>query len=244
VQILPAIDLLAGRVVRLKQGRFDEVSVYDDDPVARARRFVEAGAELLHVVDLDGAASGEPVNIDVVAAIIAAVEVPVQVGGGIRTMATVERLFDVGAARVVLGTALITDQTLVEKACSHHPGIVAGIDARGGKVAINGWREGTEHDAVELARELEALGLTRVVYTDIAVDGMRTGPNLEATRKLAESTSMSVIASGGVSELADIVALRGLGGIEGVIVGSALYEGSLDLGAAIATGREEGSPAC
>ena len=241
MQVLPAIDLLGGRVVRLKQGRFDEVTVYDDDPVARARSFADAGAAVLHVVDLDGAAAGEPVNIGVVEAIVAAVDVPVQVGGGVRTRQTVERLFDAGVARVVLGTALVTDRAFVERACAEHDGIVAGIDARGGKVAVNGWREGTEQDALELALELEALGVTRVVYTDIALDGMRTGPNLHATAHLARRTSMAVIASGGVSSLDDIVALRRLGGIDG----RALYEGSLDLAEAIAAGRgEEGAAPC
>ena len=235
VQVLPAIDLLGGRVVRLKQGRFDEVTVYDDDPVSRARTFADAGAESLHVVDLDGAVAGEPVNLSVVAAI----DVPVQAGGGVRTMDMIERLFDAGVARVVLGTALVTDRALVERACAEHEGIVAGIDARDGKVAVNGWREGTEQDAVELALELEALGVTRVVYTDIALDGMRTGPNLQATAYLAQRTSMAVIASGGVSSLDDIVALRRLGGIEGVIAGRALYEGSLDLAEAIAAGHGE-----
>lgn len=239
VQILPAIDILAGRVVRLRQGRFDEVTVYNNDPVDQAKRWADAGAEIIHVVDLDGAVTGEPVNIAAIEAIVAAVRVPVQVGGGIRTEHTLERLFEAGVARAVLGTALITDPALVTHACSRWPGIVAGIDARGGRIAIEGWKQGTEHDVVDVVSELGSLGVTRVVYTDISLDGMQSGPNLKAYRELTGATEASVIASGGVSTIADIRALAEIPGVEGVIVGKALYERSFDLPRAIAAGRGE-----
>ena len=239
VQILPAIDILAGRVVRLRQGRFDEVTVYNADPVDQAKRWADSGAEIIHVVDLDGAVTGEPVNFAVIEAIVAAVPIPVQVGGGIRTESTLERLFDSGVARAVLGTALITDPTFVKEACSRWPGIVAGVDARGGRIAIEGWKQGTEHDVVEVVSELGSLGVKKVVYTDISLDGMQSGPNLKAYRGLALATEAAVIASGGVSTIADIRALAQIPGIEGIIVGRALYEGSFDLPRAIAAGRGE-----
>jgi phosphoribosylformimino-5-aminoimidazole carboxamide ribotide isomerase len=239
VQILPAIDILAGRVVRLRQGRFDEVTVYNNDPVDQAKRWADAGAEIIHVVDLDGAVTGEPVNIAAIEAIVKAVGVPVQVGGGIRSEGTLERLFEGGVARAVLGTALITDPAFVKHACDRWPGIVAGVDARGGCVAIEGWKQGTEHDAIEVVSDLASLGVTRVVYTDISLDGMRSGPNLKAYRGLALATDARIIASGGVSTLADIRALAQVPGIEGVIVGKALYERSFDLPRAIAAGRGE-----
>jgi len=239
VQILPAIDILAGRVVRLRQGRFDEVTVYNDDPVDQAKRWEDAGAEIIHVVDLDGAVTGEPVNIAAIEAIVAAVRVPVQVGGGIRTEHTLERLFAAGVARAVLGTALITDPAFVKEACSRWPGIVAGVDARGGRVAIEGWKQGTEHDAVEVVGELGSLGIRRVVYTDISLDGMQSGPSIRAYRDLTLATEAAVIASGGVSTIADIRALAQVPGVEGVIVGKALYERSFELSRAIAAGRGE-----
>lgn len=239
VQILPAIDILAGRVVRLRQGRFDEVTVYNNDPVDQAKRWEDAGAEIIHVVDLDGAVTGEPVNIAAIEAIVAAVRMPVEVGGGIRTKRTLQRLFDAGVARAVLGTALITDPAFVKEACARWPGIVAGVDARGGRVAIEGWKQGTEHDVVEVVGELGSLGIKRVVYTDISLDGMQSGPNLKAYRGLALATEAAVIASGGVSTIADIRALAQVPGIEGVIVGKALYEGSFELARAIAAGRGE-----
>jgi phosphoribosylformimino-5-aminoimidazole carboxamide ribotide isomerase len=239
VQILPAIDILAGRVVRLRQGSFDEVTVYNNDPVDQAKRWADAGAEIIHVVDLDGAVTGTPINIDSIEAIVAAVSVPVQVGGGIRTERTLERLFDAGVARAVLGTVIVTDPDFVKRACARWPGIVAGVDARAGRVAIEGWQQGTEHDVVEVVGELGSLGVTRVVYTDISLDGMQSGPNLKAYRALTLATEAHVIASGGVSTIADIRALLEIPGVEGVIVGKALYEGSIDLARAIATGRGE-----
>ncbi len=239
VLILPAIDILAGRVVRLRQGSFDEVTVYNNDPVDQARRWADAGAEVIHVVDLDGAVTGEPVNFASIAAIVAAVHVPVQVGGGIRSERTLERLFDAGVARAVLGTALILDPDFVKRACARWPGIVAGVDARAGRVAIEGWKQGTERDVADVVAELGSLGVTRVVYTDIALDGMQSGPNLKAYEELSLTTEAAIIASGGVSTIADIRALVQVPGIEGVIVGRALYEHSFDLPRAIAAGRGE-----
>jgi phosphoribosylformimino-5-aminoimidazole carboxamide ribotide isomerase len=237
MQILPAIDILSGKVVRLKQGRFDEVTVYNDSPVDQAKRWADAGAEIIHVVDLDGAATGEPVNIDSVEAIVRSVGVPVQVGGGVRSEATLERLFGVGVERVVLGTALIDDPELVARACERWPGIVAGVDARDGKVATHGWQQGGERSVADVVTELDGLGVKRLVYTDIALDGMQTGPNLRAYRALALAADAAIIASGGVSVIDDIFALAAIPGVEGVIAGRALYEGTLDLAEAIEVGR-------
>jgi phosphoribosylformimino-5-aminoimidazole carboxamide ribotide isomerase len=239
VQILPAIDILAGRVVRLRQGSFDEVTVYNADPVDQAKRWEAAGAEIIHVVDLDGAVAGEPVNMASIEAIVAAVDVPVQVGGGIRSDRTLEALFDAGVARAVLGTSLITDQDFVMRACARWPGVVGGVDARNGRVAIAGWKHTTEQDLVDVVTELGALGVRRVVYTDISFDGMESGLNLRAYRGLSLATDASVIASGGVSMLDDVRALAAVPGVEGVIIGRALYTGSIDLGEAIAAGRGE-----
>lgn len=234
MKIIPAIDILGGHVVRLRQGSFDEVTMYNADPIGQAKRWIAAGAEIIHVVDLDGAMTGEPVNIATVEAITRAVDVPVQVGGGIRTLATLERLFDAGVARAVLGTALVNDPEFVTAACARYAGVVAGIDARDGLVAIEGWQEGTARTVAEVVAQLTGLGVRRLVYTDIALDGMQTGPNLDAYRDLVATTDAAVIASGGVSTIEDIRALAGIAGIEGVIAGRALYEGTLDLAEAIA----------
>lgn len=237
MNILPAIDILDGKAVRLQQGRLDAVTVYNERPVEQARRFIDAGAEWIHVVDLDGAVLGTPANIDLVHR-IAALGARVQTGGGIRTMDTIARMFDAGVERVVLGTALVKEPILVSEACEEYPGIVAGIDARDGKVAIEGWREGTDHGVLELILELELLGVSRVAYTDISKDGMQTGVNYGAYRALTTQISIPIIASGGVSSLDDIRDLRTLGvQIEGVIVGRALYEGSFTLEEALAVAR-------
>jgi phosphoribosylformimino-5-aminoimidazole carboxamide ribotide isomerase len=238
--ILPAIDILDGRVVRLRQGRLDAVTVYNNDPVDQAKRWEAAGAEWIHVVDLDGAVLGEPRNLPVVKAIIDAVDVPIEVGGGIRNMETLRMLYDVGVQRTVLGTTLVTQPELVAAACVEFEGVVAGIDAREGKVAIEGWRQGTEYGVLELILELELLGVRRLAYTDIALDGTGHGVNYGAYRALANQVSIPIIASGGVSTLEDIVDLRSIGRqVEGVIIGRALYEGTFTLEQAIATGRGE-----
>lgn len=237
--ILPAIDILDGKVVRLRQGRLDAVTVYNEDPIDQAKQFIDKGAEWIHVVDLDGAVLGEPRNIDYVHR-ITELGVSVQTGGGIRTMETIDRMFDAGVQRVVLGTALVKEPTLVAEACEKYPGVVAGIDARDGKVAIEGWREGTDHGVLELILELEMLGVRRVAYTDISKDGMQTGVNYGAYRALTTQISIPIIASGGVSSLDDVRDLRTLGPqIEGIIIGRALYEQTFTLEEALATARGE-----
>jgi len=240
VIVFPAIDILDGKAVRLMQGRLDAVTVYNDDPVDQARKWIDGGAEWIHVVDLDGAVTGEPKNIGLVHK-IASLGVPVQTGGGIRTMATVDRMFEAGVSRAVLGTALITQPALVAEACDKHEGVVAGIDARDGKVAIEGWRQGTAFGVLELVRELEILGIRRLAYTDITKDGMQTGVNYGAYRALASQIDVPVIASGGVSTLEDLCDLAAIGPqVEGVIVGRALYENAFTLAEAIAAARGEG----
>ncbi len=240
MQILPAIDILGGKAVRLRQGDYDAVTVYNDDPVDQARIWSEAGAEWLHVVDLDGAREGIPANIDVIRRIVASTDVPVQTGGGIREIPTLDSLFAAGVKRCVLGTSLVKRPEFVVEACAKHSGVVAGIDARDGKIAIEGWREGTEHGVLEFVRELMLLGVQRVAYTDISRDGMQEGANIEAYRALAAQVDIPIIASGGVSSLAEIRNLASIGlGIEGAIVGTALYEGRFTLEEAIAAGRSE-----
>lgn len=239
--IFPAIDILDGKAVRLRQGRLDAVTVYNEDPVDQAKRFAAAGAEWIHVVDLDGAVTGQPVNTHIIER-IAAEGIPVQTGGGIRSMEMLERVCAAGVKRAVLGTALITQPELVAEACERFPGIVAGVDARDGKVAIQGWREGTEYGVLELVRELETLGVKRLAYTDIARDGLQTGVNYGAYRALASQVGIPIIASGGVSSLDDITDLLTIGSqIEGVIIGRALYEGSFTLEEALEAARGEGS---
>ncbi|MDY0088405.1 MAG: 1-(5-phosphoribosyl)-5-[(5-phosphoribosylamino)methylideneamino]imidazole-4-carboxamide isomerase [Coriobacteriia bacterium] len=241
MRIFPAIDILDGKAVRLRQGRYDQVTVYNDDPVEQARIWADGGAEWLHVVDLDGARDGVPTNIDVIARMVREVGVPVQTGGGIRTMETLDRLHDVGVTRTVLGTSLVRDPEFVAAAAHKYAGIVAGVDARDGKVAVEGWREGTEREVTELIEELAALGVQRVVYTDISRDGMQTGVNARAYRELSERSPMTVIASGGVSTLDDIRALAAIGRrVEGAIVGTALYEARFTLSEAIAASRDLG----
>lgn len=239
--IFPAIDILDGRVVRLRQGRLDAVTVYNDDPVDQAKRWAAAGAEWIHVVDLDGAVTGEPVNLPIIERIIAE-GIPVQMGGGIRSMEMIERIFAAGVKRAVLGTALITQPSLVAEACRRFDGIVAGVDARDNKVAIQGWREGTECGVLELVRELEVLGVQRLAYTDISRDGLQTGVNYGAYRALASQIDIPIIASGGVSSLEDITDLLTIGRqVEGVIIGRALYEGVFTVENALVVARGEGS---
>jgi phosphoribosylformimino-5-aminoimidazole carboxamide ribotide isomerase len=242
VIVFPAIDILGGRAVRLAQGDYDRVTVYNQDPVAQAREFAEAGAEWLHVVDLDGAREGVPGNIESVERIIAEVGLPVQTGGGIRTIATLQRLADAGVSRMVLGTKLATDRDFVVEAVERFgDAITAGIDARDGMVAVEGWREGTSTPASELVAELRELGIGHLVYTDISRDGMQTGVNVDEYEQIAEVAGFPVIASGGVSTLNDFAALAALGPdtIEGAITGRALYEGAFKLKHAIRAARGE-----
>ena len=234
--LYPAIDLKDGQCVRLLRGDMDAATVYGADPAAQARQFADAGCAWLHIVDLNGAFEGKPVNADAVTSILAAVELPVQLGGGIRDRDTIEHWLEAGVRRVILGTAALTDPDLVRGAARAHPGRVAvGIDARSGKVAIEGWAETSAVTATDLARRFEDAGVAALIYTDIDRDGAMSGPNISATASLAESTSIPVIASGGISSLADLRALRDCGvPLDGAISGRAIYEGQLDLAAALA----------
>jgi len=237
VIILPAIDLKDGRCVRLEQGLMDKDTVYHDDPAAQARIWQEQGGEYLHIVDLDGAFAGVPKNREAIKAIVAAIAIPAELGGGIRDLATIEAYLELGIERVILGTVAKENPALVQEACRLFPGrIVVGIDAKEGLVAIRGWADVTEKKAAELAKEMEGFGVAAIIYTDIARDGMMQGPNIEATKALAESISIPVIASGGVSSLADIRNLLAIeaSGVSGVITGKAIYTGALDLRAAVA----------
>ena len=235
--IIPAIDLKAGQVVRLEQGRMDRDKVYSSDPAQVAKTFAKAGAELIHVVDLDGAFQKKPVNVAAVEAILKATSVPIEVGGGIRDLETIAFYLDRGVSRVILGTAAHRNPDLVRQAGEKFPGrIVVGIDAREGKVAVEGWAETTSVSAEELARRYAGLGVRALIFTDIARDGMLTGPATASTRRLMKAVNIPVIASGGVKNLEHIRELLPLAqaGLEGVITGRAIYEGTLDLAQAIA----------
>lgn len=233
--LYPAIDLKDGQAVRLLRGDMDKATVFNDDPAAQAAAFEAAGAEWLHLVDLNGAFAGAPVNASAVEAILARCAIPAQLGGGIRDMATIEAWLGKGLARVILGTVAVENPDLVRQAARAFPGQIAvGIDARGGKVATKGWATETDVDATDLARRFEDAGVAAIIYTDIDRDGAMGGPNIAATEALARAVSIPVIASGGVSRLADLTALRDTGVIAGAISGRALYDGALDLGAALA----------
>jgi len=240
LEVIPAIDLKEGRCVRLRQGRMEDATVYGDDPVAQARRWEAAGAVWLHLVDLDGAFAGAPRNLKAVTDVVRAVKADVEVGGGIRDLERVRAYLDAGVARVILGSAAVRNPDLVAEAAARYPGrVVVGIDAVGGKVAVQGWAEVTEVKATDLARRMADLGAAAVIYTDIDRDGMQSGVNLEATREVARAAGVPVIASGGVGTLEDIRALLPLAadGVCGVITGRAIYEGTLDLAEAIRVAR-------
>lgn len=233
--LYPAIDLKDGQAVRLLRGEMDKATVFNEDPAAQARAFVDAGCEWLHLVDLNGAFAGEPVNAAPVEAILKECNVPAQLGGGIRDMATIETWIDKGLARVILGTIAVENPDLVRKAAKAFPGKVAvGIDARNGMVATKGWAEETNVQVTDLARSFEDAGVAAIIYTDINRDGAMQGPNIEATADLARAVSIPVIASGGVSSLDDLIALRDCGvELNGAISGRALYDGAIDLAEAI-----------
>lgn len=240
--IIPAIDLRAGKCVRLVKGRLDRETVYSDDPAAMAKLWEKLGAPRLHVVDLDGAFSGRPKNLDTITEIVRAVNIPVQVGGGIRDLDIAQALFDLGVERVILGTVVIQHPDLVAEACTRFGDrIIIGIDARDGKVAIEGWGVTAEKGATELAEDMRRSGAQRVIFTDIRRDGTLQGPNLKAIEDLVKETKMKVIASGGVSTADDIRALKKLEplGVEGVIVGKSLYAGTVKLEEALSIAREE-----
>ncbi|NDV00159.1 1-(5-phosphoribosyl)-5-[(5-phosphoribosylamino)methylideneamino]imidazole-4-carboxamide isomerase [Pseudoroseicyclus tamaricis] len=233
--LFPAIDLKDGQAVRLLRGEMDDATVFNDSPADQARAFVAAGCRWLHLVDLNGAFAGRPVNGAAVEAILAACPgVEMQLGGGIRDMATIEAWLDKGLARVILGTVAVEEPQLVREAARAFPGQVAvGIDARGGRVATKGWAEETEVEATDLARSFEDAGVAALIYTDIDRDGAMGGPNVAATETMARAVSIPVIASGGVSSMGDLTALKETGVIAGAISGRALYEGAIDLAAAL-----------
>ncbi len=230
--LIPAIDLKDGKCVRLRQGRMDDETIFSDDPVAMAARWVEAGARRLHLVDLNGAFEGKPVNGDVVHAIAQAFpEVPIQIGGGIRDEETVQTYLDAGVEYVIIGTKAVNAPHFVNDLCLEFPGhIIVGLDAKDGKVAIDGWSKLSKHDVIDMARHFEEDGVSAIIYTDIGRDGMMTGVNVEATVKLAQAVNIPIIASGGITNLDDIRALCAVAdeGIAGAITGRAIYEGTLD----------------
>ncbi|SEW21840.1 1-(5-phosphoribosyl)-5-[(5-phosphoribosylamino)methylideneamino] imidazole-4-carboxamide isomerase [Cognatiyoonia koreensis] len=232
--LYPAIDLKDGKAVRLVHGDMDQTTVFNDDPAAQAKEFVAAGCSWLHLVDLNGAFAGEPVNAAPVEAILKACPVPAQLGGGIRDMATIARWIDKGLARVILGTVAVENPDLVREAAREFPGKVAvGLDARNGFVATRGWAEETDVQVTDLARSFEDAGIAAIIYTDILRDGAMKGPNIAATEALARAVDIPVIASGGVSSMDDLKALKDTGVIAGAISGRALYDGAIDLSEAL-----------
>ncbi len=230
--IIPAIDLKEGKCVRLQQGLMERATVYSGDPAAMAKHWESEGAELLHVVDLDGAFAGSPRNLDAIKAIRGAIKIPIEVGGGIRDRGTIGTLVSIGIDRVILGTAAVENPAFVREACREFPGkIIVGIDARDGMVAIKGWAEVTKVKAIDLAKQMQEHGVIAIIYTDIKRDGMLSGPNIEATKALAQALHIPVIASGGVhtmKDIQDLLAAR-YSGVSGVITGKAIYSGSLNL---------------
>jgi len=236
MDVIPAIDLLEGRCVRLYQGDYEQSQVFDENPVAVARQWAAEGATWLHLVDLDGAKLGHPVNQQAIESIVRAVDIPVQVGGGLRDRQSVAELLSIGVKRVILGTVAVEQPDLVERLCQEFPGqIVVGIDARNGKVATRGWLETSEVEAITLAQTMANLGVSAIIYTDIHRDGTLQGPNKPALRELATAISVPVIASGGISSVSDLLSLLGLEpiGVSGAIVGRALYTGAISLKEAI-----------
>ena len=230
--LIPAIDLKDGKCVRLRQGRMDDDTVFSEDPVAMAERWAESGARRLHLVDLDGAVSGKPVNAEVIHRIAEACpDLPIQVGGGIRDDDTIQSYLDAGVSYAIIGTSAVNQPHFVADVCLQFPGhIIVGLDVRDGKVAIDGWSKLSHHDVIDLAQHFERDGVEAIIYTDISRDGMMQGVNVEATVKLARAIAIPVIASGGVSSMKDIEALLAVTheGIVGAVIGRALYEGSLD----------------
>lgn len=235
--VIPAIDLKDGRCVRLEQGLMERDTVFCDSPAEQALKWQDQGAEMLHIVDLNGAFAGEPKNRSSIEEIVGSILIPTQLGGGIRDLGTIEAYLSLGIGRVILGTAAQRNPEMVKEACDRFPGrIVVGIDAKNGMVAVQGWAEVTDIRAVEMARRFEGYGVSAIIYTDISRDGMLSGPNIEATRELAESITIPVIASGGVSRMSDIENLMAIeaSGVIGVITGKAVYTGAISLAEAVA----------
>ncbi|MBI9075991.1 MAG: 1-(5-phosphoribosyl)-5-[(5-phosphoribosylamino)methylideneamino]imidazole-4-carboxamide isomerase [Desulfatibacillum sp.] len=243
--VIPAVDIRQGKCVRLSQGRADAQTIYSDDPAAMAAKWEGMGAARIHVVDLDGAFEKTPKNLDAIKKILETVKAPVQVGGGIRDIATMEIYLSLGISNVIIGTEAIRNPAMVKDACKRFPGkIIVGIDAKEGMVAVEGWTETTSVTAADLAKSFEDAGVAAINFTDIHRDGMQTGPNIEQTRAFAEATTIPVVASGGVSTLKDIVAVKTLAssGVVGVITGRALYVETLDLAQAVAVAMEGVEP--
>jgi phosphoribosylformimino-5-aminoimidazole carboxamide ribotide isomerase len=237
-EVVPAVDLKAGRCVRLRQGRADAETVFSDDPVAMARRWQDSRAQRLHVVDLDGAFAGRPSQTELVRAMIAAVRIPVQVGGGLREIAHVEMVLEAGARWAIVGTRAALDPAFLGQVCERFgEQVIVGIDASDGRVAVDGWTRVLDLDAIALARDAAAAGAAAIIYTDIARDGTQNGPNLWSTEAVAKAAGIDVFASGGVGSLDDIRQLATVPELAGVIVGRALYSGAVDLGAALAAVR-------
>jgi len=232
--VIPAIDLKDGQCVRLFQGKRDAVTTYSNDPEATAKKWESCGAQLLHIVDLDGAFSGSQKNLDSIIKIRQSVKIPLQVGGGIRSVNTISTLFSIGINRVIIGTAAIEDPEFVAYSCSQYPDkVFIGIDAEKGMVAVRGWEEVTSIDAKQLAKRLEGKGAAGIIYTDITRDGTLSGPNIEETKKIVEAVNIPVIAAGGVSSIDDIKKLMKIKNLWGVITGKAIYSGTLDIREAI-----------
>jgi len=241
--VLPAIDLKEGKCVRLYQGEMDTAKVYSDSPEETAARWQSLGAKMLHIIDLDGAMAGEPRNLGAISRILQSVEIPIQLGGGIRDEEVVGDYLHLGVSKVILGTAAYRDGEMLRRVCEQYPSrIAAGIDAKDGFVAVQGWRELTEVRAIDLARELEAVGISHIIYTDIARDGALSGPNLEATARLAQAISIPVVLSGGMYSHDDLLAAAGLqdSGVRAVILGKSIYEGTIDLARAVREIQREG----
>ena len=239
--IYPAIDIRGGRCVRLTEGRFDAETVFADDPAEMALKWAGLGAEFLHLVDLDGALAGEGKNVPVIERILQSVSIPVQLGGGIRNLATIEKLLSLGVTRLILGSAAVKNPALVAEACKKYPGHIAvGIDAKNGEVAIEGWGKGSGVAATELAKKMAAYGVETIIYTDISRDGMLSGVNVEATAALARSCGVPIIASGGVASIEDIRRVKAVeaDGVQGCIIGKAIYTGAVDLQEALALVKE------
>ncbi|HBO83506.1 MAG TPA: 1-(5-phosphoribosyl)-5-((5-phosphoribosylamino)methylideneamino)imidazole-4-carboxamide isomerase [Deltaproteobacteria bacterium] len=239
--VIPAIDLKNGQCVRLLQGKEDAVTIYSNDPASTAKRWEECGAKFLHVVDLDGAFTGSQKNLDVIIKIRESVSINIEVGGGIRDIKKIDSLISIGINRIILGTAVIEKPSLLKDACGKYPGrILAGIDAKRGRVAVKGWVEVTSTDAKDLAREMEKVGAAGIIYTDISRDGMLAGPNIPAMEEMVETVSIPIIASGGVSSIKDIIALREIKNLWGMITGKAIYSGAVDLKEAIRIAQSPG----